>query len=246
MEISSSRRAFGRRLEDVSRSAQPHSCPRRSVAETKGRGTELSVSAACPFTSSLWCSPPFVMLGTAGTIAVMDPEPVQLGGPVRKCARRPCHRRARRSPRPATGRMGARTWRALGVRARPFQDWRKPARSRSAGRLPFESIRDDFGRRFDARLYSSAPLARVVIPYSVRREPADSQSTRAAAISTACENRRSPPPPSSVTGGSPSCAPAHGLGTVAATDRTAAEAEAVRAFGLSEDQRKRLLIVERT
>jgi hypothetical protein len=38
---------------------------------------------------------------------------------------------------------------------------------------------------------------------------------------------------------------AHGLGTVAAPDRTAAEVEAVRAFGLSEDQRKRLLIVER-
>jgi hypothetical protein len=35
------------------------------------------------------------------------------------------------------------------------------------------------------------------------------------------------------------------LGTVAAQDRESAEAEAVKAFGLSEDQRKRLLILER-
>jgi hypothetical protein len=35
------------------------------------------------------------------------------------------------------------------------------------------------------------------------------------------------------------------IGTVAAPDRTAAEAEAVRAFGLSEDQRKRLMVWER-
>jgi hypothetical protein len=34
------------------------------------------------------------------------------------------------------------------------------------------------------------------------------------------------------------------LGTVAAPDQESAEAEAVRAFGLSEDQRKRLLILE--
>jgi hypothetical protein len=32
---------------------------------------------------------------------------------------------------------------------------------------------------------------------------------------------------------------AHGLGTVAAPDQKSAEAEAVKAFGLSEDQRKR-------
>ena len=38
---------------------------------------------------------------------------------------------------------------------------------------------------------------------------------------------------------------AHGWGTVAASDRQSAEAEAVKAFGLSEDQRKRLLILER-
>jgi hypothetical protein len=38
---------------------------------------------------------------------------------------------------------------------------------------------------------------------------------------------------------------AHGLGTVAAPDQKAAEAEAVKVFGLSEDQRKRLLILER-
>jgi hypothetical protein len=41
------------------------------------------------------------------------------------------------------------------------------------------------------------------------------------------------------------CARAHGLGTVAAPDRQSAEPEAVKAFGLSEDQRKRLLILER-
>jgi hypothetical protein len=35
------------------------------------------------------------------------------------------------------------------------------------------------------------------------------------------------------------------LGTFEAPDQTAAEAEAVKAFGLSEDQRKRLLILER-
>jgi hypothetical protein len=35
------------------------------------------------------------------------------------------------------------------------------------------------------------------------------------------------------------------LGTVAAVDRAAAEAEAVKAFGLNEDQRKRLFILER-
>jgi hypothetical protein len=38
---------------------------------------------------------------------------------------------------------------------------------------------------------------------------------------------------------------AHGLGIVAAPDQKSAEAEAVKAFGLSEDQRKRLLIMER-
>jgi hypothetical protein len=38
---------------------------------------------------------------------------------------------------------------------------------------------------------------------------------------------------------------AHGLGTAAAPDQKSAEDEAVRAFGLSEDQRKRLLILER-
>jgi hypothetical protein len=38
---------------------------------------------------------------------------------------------------------------------------------------------------------------------------------------------------------------AHGLGIVAAPDQKAAEAEAVRGFGLSEEQRKRLLILER-
>jgi hypothetical protein len=35
------------------------------------------------------------------------------------------------------------------------------------------------------------------------------------------------------------------IGTVAAPDRQAAEAEAVKAFRLDEDQRKRLLILER-
>jgi hypothetical protein len=35
------------------------------------------------------------------------------------------------------------------------------------------------------------------------------------------------------------------LGIVEAPDQKAAEAEAVRAFGLSEEQRKRLLILER-
>jgi hypothetical protein len=35
------------------------------------------------------------------------------------------------------------------------------------------------------------------------------------------------------------------LGTVAAPEQKSAEAEAVRAFGLSEDQCKRLLILER-
>jgi hypothetical protein len=35
------------------------------------------------------------------------------------------------------------------------------------------------------------------------------------------------------------------IGTVAASDRQAAEVEAVRAFGLSEEQRRRLLILER-
>jgi hypothetical protein len=34
---------------------------------------------------------------------------------------------------------------------------------------------------------------------------------------------------------------AHQLGTVEASDQKAAEAEAVKAFGLSEDQRKRLI-----
>jgi hypothetical protein len=38
---------------------------------------------------------------------------------------------------------------------------------------------------------------------------------------------------------------AHGLGIVAAPDQKSAEAEAVKAFGLSEDVRKRLLILER-
>jgi len=38
---------------------------------------------------------------------------------------------------------------------------------------------------------------------------------------------------------------AHGLGTAAAPDRQSAESEAVKAFGLDEDQRKRLLILER-
>jgi hypothetical protein len=38
---------------------------------------------------------------------------------------------------------------------------------------------------------------------------------------------------------------AHGLGIVAAPDHKSAEAEAVKAFGLSEDERKRLLILER-
>jgi hypothetical protein len=38
---------------------------------------------------------------------------------------------------------------------------------------------------------------------------------------------------------------AHGLGIVAAPDNKSAEAEAVKAFGLSEDERKRLLILER-
>jgi hypothetical protein len=35
------------------------------------------------------------------------------------------------------------------------------------------------------------------------------------------------------------------LGTAAAPDQKSAEDESVRAFGLSEDQRKRLLILER-
>jgi hypothetical protein len=35
------------------------------------------------------------------------------------------------------------------------------------------------------------------------------------------------------------------IGTVAAPDRAAAEAEAVKAFGLDEDQRRRLMILER-
>jgi hypothetical protein len=39
---------------------------------------------------------------------------------------------------------------------------------------------------------------------------------------------------------------AHQLGTVEAPDHRAAEAEAVKAFCLSEDQRKRLLILERS
>jgi len=38
---------------------------------------------------------------------------------------------------------------------------------------------------------------------------------------------------------------AQNLGTVKAPDRKAAEAEAVRAFGLDEERRKRLLILER-
>ena len=38
---------------------------------------------------------------------------------------------------------------------------------------------------------------------------------------------------------------AHQLGTVRASDEKAAEAFAVERFGLSEDQRKRLLILER-
>jgi hypothetical protein len=38
---------------------------------------------------------------------------------------------------------------------------------------------------------------------------------------------------------------AQGLGIVAAPDHKSAEAEAVKAFGLREDQRKRLLILER-
>jgi hypothetical protein len=38
---------------------------------------------------------------------------------------------------------------------------------------------------------------------------------------------------------------AHQLGTVRAPDEKAAESEALRAFGLSEDQHKRLLILER-
>jgi hypothetical protein len=37
---------------------------------------------------------------------------------------------------------------------------------------------------------------------------------------------------------------AHGLGTVAAPDLRSAEAEAVKAFGLTEEQRRRLLILE--
>ena len=35
------------------------------------------------------------------------------------------------------------------------------------------------------------------------------------------------------------------IGTVAATDRAAAEAEAVRLYGLDEDQRERLMVWER-
>jgi hypothetical protein len=35
------------------------------------------------------------------------------------------------------------------------------------------------------------------------------------------------------------------IGTVAAVDRAAAEAEAVEKFGLSEDQRRRLMVWER-
>jgi hypothetical protein len=38
---------------------------------------------------------------------------------------------------------------------------------------------------------------------------------------------------------------AHNLGSIQAPDAKAAEAEAVKLFGLSEDQRKRLLILER-
>jgi hypothetical protein len=38
---------------------------------------------------------------------------------------------------------------------------------------------------------------------------------------------------------------AHGLAIVAAPDQKSAESEAVNAFGLTEDQRKRLLILER-
>jgi hypothetical protein len=34
------------------------------------------------------------------------------------------------------------------------------------------------------------------------------------------------------------------LGTVQASDQTAAEAEAVKAFGLTDDQRKRLLLLQ--
>jgi hypothetical protein len=36
---------------------------------------------------------------------------------------------------------------------------------------------------------------------------------------------------------------AHQLGTVEASDQKSAEDEAVKAFGLSEDQRKRLLLI---
>jgi hypothetical protein len=35
------------------------------------------------------------------------------------------------------------------------------------------------------------------------------------------------------------------IGTVAASDRQSAEVEAVKAYGLSEEQRRRLLILER-
>jgi hypothetical protein len=38
---------------------------------------------------------------------------------------------------------------------------------------------------------------------------------------------------------------AHQLGTVRAADKNAAEADAVKAFGLSDDQRKRLMVWER-
>jgi hypothetical protein len=38
---------------------------------------------------------------------------------------------------------------------------------------------------------------------------------------------------------------AHNLGSIEAPDAKAAEAEAVKLFGLSEEQRKRLLILER-
>jgi hypothetical protein len=78
----------------------------------------------------------------------------------------------------------------------------------------------------------------------------DSHSTRSTAIFTACPDGPTPPK-------TPTAAKfrnwriaimrqrAHNLGTIDAPDAKAAEAEAVKLFGLSEEQRKRLLVWER-
>jgi hypothetical protein len=74
----------------------------------------------------------------------------------------------------------------------------------------------------------------------------DSQLVPATAISSGMRPpKRSPPPPSSVTGGSPSCALAPMAWGSWQRQTRKPKAEAVRAFGLTEEQRKRLLILER-